>query len=234
MQTLFEAGAVSRAELEQAETAAKTAQAQLDALGSLIREEQVQLAYYRVDAPAAGVVGEIPVRQGDRVTTSTEITTIDAAQGMEAYIQVPLERASGLRPGLEVELLDADGAVISTERISFIAPRAGDATQSVLAKAAITQPFPGLRVQQYVRARVIWSREPRLMVPVVSVSRIAGQYFVFTVQQGDQGTVARQTPVTLGELIDDEYIVTDGLKEGDRVVVSNVQKLMDGAPVAVQ
>ena len=234
MRTLFEAGAVSRAELEQAETAAKTAQAQLEALGSLIREEQVELAYYRVDAPASGVIGDIPVRQGDRVTPSTAITTIDAAQGLEAYIQVPLERASALRPGLEVELLDADGAAFARERISFVAPRAGDATQSVLAKAAITQPLPGLRVQQYVRARVIWSNEPRLMVPVVSVSRIAGQYFVYVAQDGEQGTVARQTPVTLGDLIADEYIVSGGLREGDRVIVSNVQKLMDGAPVAVQ
>ncbi|MGE0446537.1 MAG: efflux RND transporter periplasmic adaptor subunit [Vicinamibacterales bacterium] len=234
MQKLFEAGAVSRAELEQAEAAAKTAQAQLEALGSLIREEQVQLAYYRVDAPAAGVVGEIPVRQGDRVTPSTEITTIDAAQGLEAYIQVPLERSAALRTGLDVELLDASGAVIGTERISFVAPRAGDATQSVLAKAAITRPMPGLRVQQYVRARVIWTNEPRLTVPMVAVSRIAGQYFLFTVQDGEQGTIARQTPVSVGELVEDEYIVTSGLKEGDRVVVTNMQKLMDGAPVAVQ
>jgi RND family efflux transporter MFP subunit len=234
MQTLFAAGAVSRAELEQAETAAKTAQAQLEALGSLIREEQVQLAYYRLDAPAAGVVGEIPVRQGDRVTPSTEVTTIDAAQGLEAYIQVPLERSAELRTGLDVELLDAGGAVIGKERISFVAPRAGDATQSVLAKAAITQPMPGLRVQQYVRARLIWTNEPRLTVPMVAVSRIAGQYFLFTVQDGEQGTIARQTPINVGELVGDEYIVTSGLKEGDRVVVTNMQKLMDGAPVAVK
>ena len=75
------AGAVSRAELEQAETAHKTAEAQLDAVQSQIRENQVQLQYYRVTAPGAGIVGDIPVRQGDRVTPSTVITTIDQARG---------------------------------------------------------------------------------------------------------------------------------------------------------
>jgi len=67
MQKLFEAGAVSQAELEQAQTAEKTAEAQLAAVLSQIKESQVELQYYRVTAPAEGVVGEIPVREGDRV-----------------------------------------------------------------------------------------------------------------------------------------------------------------------
>ena len=234
MQKLFDAGAVSRAELEQAETLAKTAQAQLDAIASQIRESRVQLDYYRVTAPAAGVVGEIPVRLGDRVTPATEITTIDQAQGLEAYINVPLEKSSVLRTGLTVELLDADGKVIATEPITFVAPRADDATQSVLAKATLRTMPPGIRVMQYLRARIIWSNDPQLLVPLVAVSRIGGQYFVFVVEQGPQGTVASQKPVALGELIGDSYLVTSGLKAGDRVIVSNTQKLMNGAPVAVK
>ena len=91
MQKLFEAGAVSQAELEQAETAEKTAEAQLAAVSSQIRETQVELQYYRVTAPTEGIIGDIPVREGDRVTTSTLITTIDQAEGLEAYINVPLE-----------------------------------------------------------------------------------------------------------------------------------------------
>jgi RND family efflux transporter MFP subunit len=90
IQKLHEAGAVSRAELEQAETAYKTAQAQLNAIQSQIRESQVELQYYRVTAPSAGIVGDIPIREGDRVTPSTAITTIDASEGLEAYINVPL------------------------------------------------------------------------------------------------------------------------------------------------
>ena len=231
MRKLFDAGAVSQAELEQAETAEKTAEAQLAAVMSQIRETEVQLQYYRVTAPTEGVLGEIPVREGDRVTTSTLITTIDTAEGLEAYINVPLERASILREGLTVELLDNDGKVIGSNPITFIAARADDATQSVLVKATLRTRPPDVRVMQYVRARIVWTTEPAIAVPVVAVNRVSGQYFVFVAEQAGQGFVARQKPITVGELIGDSYIVRSGVKEGERVIVSNTQKIGDGAPV---
>jgi len=232
MQKLFEAGAVSRQELEQAQTAQHTSEAQLAAIQQQIREERVELAYYRVTAPAAGVVGDIPVRTGDRVTSSTVITTVDRAQGLEAYIPVPLEQSAGLRLGLPVQLMTADDTVIATNPITFIAPRADDTTQSVLVKARLREQPPGLRVMQYVHARIVWDQSPQLTVPVVAVNRMAGQYFVFVAEAGQQGSVARQKSITVGEIFGDEYVVRGGLKPGERVIISNVQKLGDGAPVA--
>ena len=231
MQTLHSAGAVSRAELEQAETAYKTAQAQLNAIQSQIRESQVELQYYRVTAPMSGVVGDIPIREGDRVTPSTLITTIDAGQGLEVYVNVPLERAVDLRTGLPLELLDSNGEVVATNPITFVAPRADDATQSVLVKATLRKAPPTLRVMQYVRARIVWSTEPALAVPVVAVNRVSGQYFVFVAEQGQQGFVARQKPVTVGQVVGEDYVVHNGLRAGERVIVSNIQKIGDGAPV---
>lgn len=230
-QKLYDAGAVSLAELEQAQSEHKNAEAQLAAVQSQIRENQVQLQYYRVVAPTAGIVGDIPIRQGDRVTTATSITTIDQAEELEAYINVPLERSADLRPGLTVELLDTSGQVIASNPVTFIAPRADDATQSVLVKATLRPTPPGLRVMQYVRARVIWSNEPVLAVPVVAVSRIAGQHFVFVAEPAGEGVVARQKPVTVGAIVGNDYIVQRGLMAGERVIVSNVQKIGDGAPV---
>jgi RND family efflux transporter MFP subunit len=233
METLLEAGAVSRAEFEQAETAHETALAQLEALDSQVRAGQVELAYYRVTAPSAGVVGDIPVRAGDRVTPSTVITTIDRAQGLEVHVNVPLERAAGLRTGLPVEIVDADGRVLARNPITFIAPRADDATQSVQVKARLDAMPPDVRVLQYVRARIVWSEEPVLTVPVNAVNRLAGQYFVYVAEAGDQGTVARQKPISVGEVVGDDYIVRGGLDAGERVIVSNLQKIGDGAPVKV-
>jgi RND family efflux transporter MFP subunit len=228
---LFEGGAVSRAQLDAAESSHKTAEAQLAALDAQIREDQVELQYYRVTAPTGGVVGEIPVRVGDRVTPATIITTIDQSEGLEAYINVPLERAAELRPGLTVELLGPDGNAIASNPITFIAPRADDATQSVLVKTTLQRMPPGLRVMQYVRARVIWSNEPGLTVPVLAVNRLAGQHFVFVAEPAPEGFVARQKPVTVGEMIGDDYVVRGGLQPGQRVIVTNVQKIGDGAPV---
>ena len=228
---LQEAGAISRADLDTAESAHKNAEAQLSAVRAQIKENEVQLAYYRVVAPGAGIVGEIPVREGDRVTTATPITTIDQDEGLEAYINVPLERAPELKPGLVVELLNDGGAVIATDPVTFVAPRADDATQSVLVKATLKQRPPGLRVMQFVRARLVWSNDPALVVPIVAVNRIAGQHFVFVAEEAKGGVVARQKPITVGSVVDENYVVLRGLMAGDRVIVSNVQKIADGAPV---
>ena len=231
MKKLHQAGAVSLAELEQAESAYKNAEAQLAAVQSQIKENQVQLQYYRVVAPVAGIVGDIPAREGDRVTTATPITTIDQSEGLEAYLNVPLERATELKEGLTVELLDDSGKAVAANPVTFVAPRADDATQSVLVKATLQRRPPGLRVMQYVKARLIFANEPALVVPVVAVNRVAGQHFVFVAEAAKDGFVARQKPITVGAVVDDSYVVLRGLAAGDRVIVSNVQKIGDGSPV---
>jgi RND family efflux transporter MFP subunit len=234
LRALLGAGAISKNEFDTAQHNLEAAQANLAALDAQVREDQVQLQYHRVTAPTAGIVGDIAVREGDRVTTSTQITTIDDREGLEAYLQVPLNRAPELRLGLPVQLLDSEGKVIATNPISFVAPRVDDATQTVLAKALLRTAPPSTRVQQFVRARVVWRSAPGLTLPIVSVLRIGGQYFCFAAEQTDKGLVAKQRPVEVGEIIGNDYVVTGGLKAGDRVVVSGVQKLADGIPVKAE
>src|SRR5579859_3067790 len=72
-QGLSAAGVVSRQDLDQAKANLDAAQAQMDALEAQVREQQVQLRYYRVISQRAGIVGDIPVRVGDRVTTTTQL-----------------------------------------------------------------------------------------------------------------------------------------------------------------
>ena len=127
LESLVGAGAISRQEFDQAQNSLRTAEARLAALDAQVREGRVELQYYRVDAPQAGVIGDIPIRTGDRVTTSTVITTIDDSGALEAYIQIPLDRSPDLRLGLPVQLLDGDGKVAATNPITFVAPRVDDA-----------------------------------------------------------------------------------------------------------
>ncbi|HSC26671.1 MAG TPA: efflux RND transporter periplasmic adaptor subunit [Vicinamibacterales bacterium] len=231
LEALVEAGAISRQEFDQAKNSLRTAEARLDALDAQVREGRVQLEYYRVDAPLSGRVGEISIRVGDRVTSSTMITTIDENEALEVYIHVPLDRSPDLRPGLPVELLDADGKVIATNPVTFVAPRVDDGTQTVLVKSALDTAPPFIRVQQFVRARIVWSRAPGLTIPMTAVSRISGQYFCFVAEQEPEGLIARQKPVQVGDLIGNDYVVRGGLKAGDRLILSGIQKLRDGAPV---
>jgi RND family efflux transporter MFP subunit len=265
METLFKGGAASKQQLDEAQTALAQAQADYDALGAQVQEQQVELAYYRVVAPTAGVVGDIPVRTGDRVTTSTLLTTIDQNDALEVYISVPVERAKDLRPGLPVEVLGDDGQALAKTQLNFISPQVDDQTQEVLVKAPVPNGQRGLRAAQFVRARLIWSTHPGVTVPVLAVSRINGQYFVFAAEPGATGgregpganggspgghaggpgpggaggpsgapgpaIVARQRAITVGGVVGNDYVVQAGLKAGDRIVASGVQKLGDGVPI---
>jgi RND family efflux transporter MFP subunit len=230
---LLEAGAASKSELEQADTALAMAEAQLQAVEAQLREQSVALGYHTVSAPTAGIVGDVPVRVGDRVTHATALTTIDQNAGLEVYVSVPVQEAQRLRVGLPIHLVDDAGRRLATAQLSFVSSAVDASTQSVLAKAILTEAH-GLRTDQYVRARVVWSEEPALVVPFVSVNRVNGQYFAFVAESGDGGaTVARQRAVELGAVVGNDYIVRSGLKPGEKLIVSGLQKIGDGAPVAV-
>lgn len=234
LEALVAAGAISRQEFEQAQNSLKTAEAKLATVDAQVSEDRVQLRYYRVVSPQDGVVGDIAIRPGDRVSPETVITTVDENSSIEAYIQVPLERAPDLRAGLPVQLLDAEGKVAATNPVTFVAPRVDPTTQSVLVKSLLKDLPPSVRSQQFARARIVWSTTQGVSVPVVAVSRISGQYFCFVLETQGGGFVAKQRPVQVGEVLGDDYVVTGGLKAGDRVVTSGIQKLADGAPVKVQ
>ena len=230
---LLDAGATSQQEYEQAETNLNTAKAALEALKAQEREAGVELQYFRVTAPTNGIVGDIPVRVGDRVTTSTVLTTVDQQAGLEAYIQVPIERAPDVRIGLPVRLMDSQGTVLAETAIDFVSPQVDDLTQSILVKAPVSAS-QSFRNEQFVRALVEWRSAPGLTVPATAVTRINGQYFAFVAEQAEKGFVARQHAVKLGELRGNEYVLLEGLKAGDRLIVSGVQKVGDGAPVQPQ
>jgi RND family efflux transporter MFP subunit len=232
LESLVEAGAISRQEFEQAQNSLRTAEARLEALDAQVREGRVELQYYTVNAPQSGIVGEIPIRVGDRVTQSTAITTMDGTEGLEVYIQVPLERSPELRLGLPVQILDTQGKVVATNPVTFVASRVDDATQAVLVKSRLREMPAGVRVQQFVRSRIVWRSAQGLTVPVTAVSRVSGQHFCYVAEPGQQGGfVARQKPVQLGEVVGNDYVVRGGLKAGDRLIVAGIQKIGDGAPV---
>ena len=231
-QGLSAAGVVSKQDLDQAKAAMDQAQAQMDSLDSQVREQEVQLRYYKVVALKSGIVGDIPVHVGDRVTTSTVLTTIDEPGSLEAYVYIPIEHSAQLKMGLPVQLIDSDGKVLADSRISFISPQVDNTTQTVLVKAHIANGKETLRQSQFIRARVVWGTHPSPQVPILAVSRLAGQYFAFVAEPQNGGAyVARQKPLKIGQTVGNDYEVLDGIKPGDKVIVSGTQFLRDGAPV---
>lgn len=231
---LFATGVMSKQDLDQATTALDAAQADLQSAEAEVREQEVELRYYRVASPRSGIVGDVPVRVGDRVTVATLLTTVDRPGALEAYVSVPVERAPQLRPGMSLRIVDSGGAVVAESRVSFISPQVDNQTQTVLVKARIDNPERALRPSQFVRARVVWGTHKGPVVPVLAVSRISGQYFAFVAEGREGSLVARQRPLRVGEITGNAYLVLEGIKPGDRIIVSGTQFLQDGAPVTPQ
>lgn len=228
---LFEAGVVSRDAFDQATQAYENAKADYEANAALTNTQKQQLAYYQIRAPFNGMVGDIPVHLGDYVSPTTVLTTVDEIADLEAYIYIPTERASQVRTGLPVELLDTEGNVLAKSTISFLSPQVDNGLQSILAKAEIHNSAEVLRHAQLVRARITWSSNPAPVVPVLAVSLIGGQTFVYVAQQKGNGYIAHQIPVTVGETVGNDYPVLSGLKPHDKVILSGLQFLQEGVPV---
>lgn len=228
---LFEAGVTSKQAYDQEVQAYENSKADYDASKAARITQQHELAYYSLTAPFAGVVGDVPVHLGDYVSPQTVLTTIDENTELEAYIYVPTERAHDVRIGLPVQIVTSSGELIESTSIDFVSQQVDNSIQGVLAKAPIHASLDRFRTEQLVKARVIWSTAPTPTVPVLAVTRIGGQPFVYVATDVNGSTVAKQRSVTLGDTIGNDYAVKDGLKQGEKVITSGIQFLIDGAPV---
>jgi RND family efflux transporter MFP subunit len=228
---LFNAGVTSRDALDQAEQAYGNSKADYESSVASRQTQASQLGYYQIRAPFDGVVGDIPVHIGDYVSSTVPLTTVDDNREFEAYIYIPSERATQVKRGLPVDILNNSGKLIEHAHIDFVSPQVDNGLQGILAKAVLRSGADVVRNAQLVRASVIWSTVATPTVPVLAISRLGGQAFVYVVQHEAGKAVARQRPVELGDTVGNDYAVLSGLHNGDQVIVSGTQLLVDGAPV---
>ncbi len=218
-----------------------------------ISEQKVQLQYYTITAPFDGIVGEIPVKVGDFLNTTTQpsntlnpsfgvtsttVATITQNQPLEININVPIERGPQLRKGMLVEVLDAQRRSLGNSKVFFIAPSASS-TQAILIKALFDNSKGQLRADQFVEARVIWNQRVGVLIPTTAVAPVAGENFVYVTQtkqspDGKSQLVARQKRVKLGNIKGNSYQVLEGLQPGEKIIVSGLLNLRDGAPINLQ
>jgi len=231
---LAASGVMSQQDLQQAQSNYDSALNDVKAMEAQITQQQVQLKYFSVFAPTDGIVGDVPVHVGDRVTNTTVLTTIDERSGLEVYISIPSEHSGDIKLGAPVEVVDQAGKVLLRTKVDFISAQVETGTQSILVKAPADQAADALRAMQLVRARIVWSTHSGATVPVIAVTRISGQFFAFVAKQDNGKLVAHQVPVELGEITGNDYAVLSGLKPGDQVVVAGGQNLADGSPIRIE
>jgi len=228
---LYEGGVTSKQNYDYAMQAFENSKADLESAKASRATQERQLTYYHLTAPFDGIIGDVPVHIGDYVSQQTLLTTVDQNADLEAYIYIPTERAAEIRMGLPVQVVTSSGELIEKTKIDFISQQVDNALQGILVKAPIHAPLDRFRNSQLVKARVVWSTSPAPTVPVLAITRIGGQSFVYVAASSDNGTVAKQRAVSLGDTIGNDYAVSDGLKAGDKVIVSGTQFLVDGMPV---
>ncbi|MEM6446774.1 MAG: efflux RND transporter periplasmic adaptor subunit [Cyanobacteria bacterium P01_D01_bin.123] len=225
---------IQAARTELVEIDAAIAQAEANAAAT-----QTDLSDYRVVAPIAGTVGDIPVKVGDYVETGDVLTTLTQNQTLELRLTLPLERSLELREGLAVELyVPQIEEPIARGAISFVSPTVDPDSQVILTKARFANLDGRLRDGQFVEARVIWREQPGVLVPTTAIAYIAGQAFVYVAQpappdvdpEGAQ-QIAEQRPLTLGEIRGNQYQVLEGLQPGESIVTSGVLNLTNGVPI---
>jgi RND family efflux transporter MFP subunit len=228
---LFEGGVTSKQNYDQAVQAFQNSKADWEASTAARVTQQRQLAYYNLTAPFTGTVGDVPVHLGDYVSPQTLLTTVDENAELEAYIYIPTERAREIRMGLPVQILTSSGELIESTKVNFVSQQVDTALQGILVKAPIHASMDKFRNSQLVKAQVVWSTVDAPKVPVLAVTRIGGQTFVYVATQADNGLVAKQRAITLGDTIGNDYAVTGGINPGEKVIVSGTQFLIDGTPV---
>jgi RND family efflux transporter MFP subunit len=207
------------------------ARSQVTEAAAQVRSSEVKLQNTKIVAPITGIIGNIPAKVGDFVSKGDTLTTLIQNQSLEINLRISLDRGPELRLGQRVEGTDDKGNVLATGRISFISPQVSTTSQSIQAKAVFDNSEGQLRDGQFIRAKLIWNTRPGILIPTTAISRVAGQEFVFVAEEQEPSKlIARQKPVK-GEIQGNKYRVLEGLKQGEKIVVSGLLNLTDGAPI---
>jgi membrane fusion protein, multidrug efflux system len=236
--------AVSQQELDNALSARDAAKAMLDAQKAAVDTVMLDLGYTKITAPLDGIVGTTLVKAGNLVGRgeSTLLTTVSqtdpilfrAGMSEAEYLRVAKRiQETGVRVGQTavIELLLADGTVHPQKGRVDAVERAIDPTTGTL---AIQFKFPNpqrvVRPGQYGRARfVIENKAGALLVPQRAVTELQNLYSVAVVGSGDKVEFRN---VKVGPRVDDLWVIEEGLKAGEKVVVEGLQKVRDGATVS--
>ena len=229
---------VQRTQIQLSEAAVESAKA-------AVTQADLNLGYTQVTAPISGIIGKIMVAPGNLVGKAepTLLTTISAVDPI--YAEFPVAEADYLKLAAQIRL-DAQGRGRDTERRlqlfladDTIFPEKGRSvfvgrgfdpkTGTINVQAEFPNPKRVLRSGQFARVRgTVEERPDAVLVSQLAVQEQQGAKTVMVVEAGDKVALR---PITLGDRVGDLYIVTAGLKAGERVIVDGVQKVRPGMQV---
>jgi membrane fusion protein, multidrug efflux system len=244
LRPLYAEKAVSQKDFDDAASAETIAEADVKAAQARLQEARLDLEYTRVEAPVSGTAGRSLPSEGTLVSGPelllTAITQVDpmwVTFGIPDADQLRMRREAEAgrlvlpKDGrFEVRVRLADGQLVPrTGWLAFSDVRISGQTGTSDARAVIPNPDGALRPGQFVRVTLVGATRPAaVLVPQRAVLEGPQGKFVYVV---DDKSTAQPRPVEVGEWVGSDWIVTAGLKAGERVIVDGVMRIGPGAPV---
>jgi membrane fusion protein (multidrug efflux system) len=229
----------NQAQVQAAKAAIASAKAQIQVSQAAVETATINLNFTRIISPIDGIAGVAQAQVGDLVSTSSGVlTTISTLDPIRDYFTVSEQQYLALRKQFsgsgaadwKLQLILADGATYPHEGEFYFADRQVNQNTGAIELAALfANPGNVLRPGQYGKVRaVIRMQSNALLIPQAAVTDQQGSYLVAVV--GADGRVAMR-PVQVGERSGAMWVIQDGLKPGERVVVEGQQNLRSGTPV---
>jgi membrane fusion protein, multidrug efflux system len=234
----------AQAQVEAVKAQVETAKAQIQASGAAVVAAQaavetarVNLGFTRLTSPIDGIAGVAQIQLGNLVSQATNaVTTVSTLDPIKANFQVSeqeylrLSRDTSMNQ-LELELILADGTVYPRKgKFAFVDRQVTANTGAIQMTALFPNPGNILRPGQYGKVRAtIATDHDALLVPQAAVTELQGAYQVAIVDE--KNTVSIQ-PVKVGETVGSMWVISDGLKPGQRVIAAGAEKARPGSQVS--
>jgi membrane fusion protein (multidrug efflux system) len=232
--------AISQMELDNAIQASRAGKAAVDSARAAVERAQLNFDWTQVKSPIDGIAGIAIAQIGDLVSENTLLTTVSQVDPIKVSFPISEQEYLRLAPGIELnnpkqrestlQLILADGNVYPEKGRASVANREVDVKTGTM---TIVSLFPNprnlLRPGQYAKVRATMeTRQAALLVPQRAVQELQGSYQVAVV--GADNKVAMRT-VKAGARVGNLWVVEEGLKPGERIVVEGLQKVREGAIV---
>ena len=232
---LHEKKVIGDYELKTSQNTYESAQAQLAQAQAVLASAQEALSYCYVKSPAAGVVGTLPFKKGALVSGSNVLTTVSNISSMEAYFSVTEKEAmvisqQGLASLPSVKLQLADGSIYGSEgTITKMSGVIDAATGSVQLIASFANPEKLLKSGATGTIIIPRVSSNVVIIPLSCVSEVQNKKFVYTLGKDNK---VKYTEIQVDPHNDgNNYVVTEGLKAGDKYVTNGITKLNDGMEI---
>jgi membrane fusion protein (multidrug efflux system) len=242
---LAQAEALSQKDLDDATGNYESTAASVEAAKAQLTTAELNLSYCTITSPVDGISGAAAQAEGTYLNQqNAQLTTVAVLTPMYVNFSLSENEFQGFRDQVAkghlqrapdnsyvVEIVLVDGQVFPhTGRVTFADPAYNAQTGTFLIRATVDNPQGVLKPNQYVRARIKGATRPNaILLPQRAVLQGAKGHFVWAV---DRDGKAENRPVTVGDWSGDDWVVTDGLRAGDRVVVDGGLKLNPGAALA--